>query len=346
MISTPFLPGALAMRLKTFLLGLAVSATTVGSICTISISQEEGRGGQPGGGRGGPPGGGSRGGPGGFTGRGGGGGISGLIRMEEVQKELKLEDEQKKELAAIVERMRESFGGAGGPGGAGGRPGGGQPGGGRPEGGRPEGGRPEGGRPEGGRPEGGRPGAGGGQPGGGMTADRLKEIQAMTARLAEAREKVDGEIMGILDPDQADRILGLLIQSEDGKSLNTSALTDALGLAPDQKSKVKSVTEAYNSERMTMMQKAFEGGSRGPDSGMAEQFEAASKKNNNDLLAVLTSEQKAKFESMKGEKFTFPESRGFGGAGGPGGGTRGTGGQPREGGTGGGRPGRPTTPGT
>ena len=58
------------------------------------------------------PGGGRGGFGGGFGGR-GGGGISGLLRMEEVQKEISVTDEQKAELTKISEAGR----GAGGPGG-------------------------------------------------------------------------------------------------------------------------------------------------------------------------------------------------------------------------------------
>ncbi|MDZ4850903.1 MAG: hypothetical protein SGI77_16580 [Pirellulaceae bacterium] len=312
------------MRLRTLLFGLAVFSLTAGSICQLSYSQEDGKQGPPGGQRGGDRG---RGGPpGGFSGRGGGGGITSLIRMDEVQTELKLSDEQKKELTAISDRIRQSFSG-GGP------PGGGPPGGGRPDGGRPDGGRPDGGRPD----------AGGGRPerGAGSTEQNMKEFQERAAKQVEARDKAEVEIMNILDPDQQDRILGLLIQSEDGRSLQSPSLTDALTLAPDQKAKIKTVSDKLSSDRYALMQKAFGGGQGGPPTGVMEEMEALGKKSNTDLLAVMNAEQKAKFEAMKGEKFTFPESRGFGG--GPGGGNR----TPGGGGTpGGGRPGRPATPGT
>ena len=110
----------------------------------------------------------------------------GLLRIEEVQTELKLAEDQKKELVAFAERLRESFGGSRGPGGATG---------GRPEGGRPEGERPEGGRSQGGRPEGGRP------PGGGFSPEQMTQFREMMARAAEARGKAEEEIMtSILDP--------------------------------------------------------------------------------------------------------------------------------------------------
>ncbi len=48
-------------------------------------------------------------------------------------------------------------------------------------------------------------------------------------------------------------------------------------------------------------------------------MEAISKKSDEQILGVLTSEQKAKMEELKGAKFEFPENMGRGGFGGPGG---------------------------
>ncbi len=299
------------MRSKNLLLGIAISAFMVGAISHVLHAQEEGR---RGGDRGTAPGGGGRGGPpGGFGGR-GSSGIMGLLRMEEVQKELKLTDDQKKELLAFSERLRESMGSGGrGPGGA-------------------TSGRPEGGRPEGGRPEGGR------TPGAGISAEQMTQFRETMARMAEARNKAEQEIMTtILDPDQGDRILGLLIQKEDGQSLSSNVLADALALSPEQKQQVKTVTDNNGNERMKMMESVMRGGG-GFSQELRDQMEGLSKKLNTELIAVMTPDQKAKFESMKGEKFTFPEQRGFGG--GPGGGDRTRGAPGGEGG----RPSRPAGP--
>ncbi len=75
------------MRVMKLLLGIVVGVMTLTTMGNLSISQEEGRRGPPGGERGGPGGGDRRGGPpgGGFMRM---GGIPSLIRFEEVQKEL------------------------------------------------------------------------------------------------------------------------------------------------------------------------------------------------------------------------------------------------------------------
>jgi len=255
--------------------------------------------------------------------------------MEEVQKELALDDSQKKELEAAGERIRASFSGMA-PTGGGGRP---DRGGGTESGGKSDRGGPQGGG--GGRPDRGA--------GGAPSEEQMKEFQAMAAKLAEARNKVEGEVMLILDPIQQDRILGLLIQAEDGRSLISSqALAEVLGIDANQKERLKSVTDKSTNEMRETFTKAREAG--GGLSDMQEQMQALGKKVNAELLAVMTSDQKSKYEALKGEKFTFPESRGFGGPGGgnrgnggpPGGSTRGGGGPTREGD----RPARPEGPGT
>jgi len=173
----------------------------------------------------------------------------------------------------------------------------------------------------------------------GFSAEQLTQFKEAMARAAEARIKAEEEIMTtILDPDQGDRVLGLLIQKEDGQSLSSNVLADALGLSPEQKQQIKTVSDNNSTERMKMMESAMRGGG-GFSQELRDQMEGLSKKMNTDLFAVMIPDQKAKFESMKGEKFTFPEQRGFGG--GPGGGDRTRGGPP---GGEGGRPARPTGP--
>ncbi len=120
-----------------------------------------------------------------------------------------------------------------------------------------------------------------------FTQEQMKE---MMARMASALEKIEREIMtSVLDPDQGDRVMGLLIQRDDGRALTSVSVAEQLGLSSDQSQQVKSVIEKGNEERMTMARAAFQGGG-GTD--MREKFEAFDKKINADLIAVMTPEQK------------------------------------------------------
>lgn len=279
-------------------LGTALTSNIYGQDENRGQPQERGPGG-PGGDRGM-----GRGGPGGPGGRmmGGGGmggsmGIASLIGMDEVRKELKLDEEQMKSLATMRDSMRDSMGGGRGPGGPGG----------------PEGRGP---RPEGGRPERGGPGGFGGGPGGPPSAEQMKE---MTDRMKKMRAEIEGKVSDILDPDQNSRILGLLIQRDGGRALTSPVLAAALELTPEQLTKLDEVQATNMQETMDAVRKAM-GGGGGGGGQVREQMEAMGKKAGESMLEVLTSEQRTQFDSMKGEKFEFPErAPGFGGPGGPGG---------------------------
>jgi len=269
-------------------LGTALIAKVNGQDENRSQSQERGPGG-PGGDRGM-----GRGGPGGgrmMGGMGGSMGIVSLFGMEEVQKELKLDEEQIKSLKA----MRESMGGGRGPGG--------------PEG---RGRAPEGGRPE---VRGDRvgPGGFGGGFGGPPTVEQMRE---MADRGKKMRAEIEGKVSEVLDPDQNSRILGLLIQRDGGRALTSSLLVAALELTPEQLTKLDDIQIANMQEAQKTMQ-AVMGGGRDGWSKVREQMEAIGKKADESMLALLTSEQRTQFDSMKGEKFEFPErGPGFGGPGG------------------------------
>ena len=237
------------------------------------------------GGGGGAPGGGGPGGGRGMMGGGmGGGGMASLLAITEVRDELKMDDDQKKEYEAygkeMMEEMRGMFGG-GGPGGPGG-PGGGGAGG---------------------------PGGGGGRggPGGAGGMDRTKIQEAM----ATMQEKSETKLGDILDPVQMDRLVGLYIQRDGVRTLNSKTIATRLEITADQKAKMKEQqTQAMEEFRAAM--------TPGSDPEAIEKLRTQSEKKTMDIL---TQAQKDKMESLKGAKFEFPAqpARGPGGRGGRGG---------------------------
>ena len=272
-----------------FLLCGMLIAPLGAALTANGYSQDESRGQQQERGPGGPGGdrGAGRGGPGGGRTMGGGVGgsmgIASLVQMKEVRTELKMDEDQVKSLEAI----RESMGGGRGPSGAG------SPGGGRPEGRGDRGG-----------------------PGGPPSVEQMKE---MADRGKKMRAEIEGKVSDVLDPDQNSRILGLLIQHDGGRALTSSVLAAALELTPEQLTKLDDVQIANMQEAQKTMQEVMAGGRDGWTK-VREQMEAMKKKSEESMKAILTSDQRTQFDSMKGEKFEFPErGPGFGGPGGPGG---------------------------
>lgn len=334
-----------------------LAVALVGGLAWQAVAQQPDRGdrGRSGGRFGGGPGG-----PGGFGGPGGPGGPGGiannpafelarLLRIDVVQKDLDLIDDQKTELASLIQDR-----GPGGPGGPGGGPGG--PGGG----------------------PGGRPGGFGD-----LSGEELRE------RMNEMREQMDArgkEIMAKLDevllPYQMDRLKQIALQSRGVQAFGDPEVADAIGLTREQRDEIRTIQEKAGESMRERMQARFGGGrdggrrpggrpdgdrpegerpdgerpERGPPPGgaggpgggfeaMREQFAAARKETETAVMAVLTDEQKTKYNELIGAKIELPEEGGvfgsFGGFGGGGFGGRfgGPGGGPPGGGPGGGGPG-------
>ena len=264
----------------------------VGCILGVAVPSSFGQGGgeRPARGGGGP--GGPGGGRGMMGGAMGGGGMAALLAITEVRDELKMDDDQKKEYEAygkeIAEETRGMFSGMFGGGGPGGGPGG--PGGGAAGG-----------------AGGGGPGGGGRGGPGGAGMDRTKIQEAM----ASIQEKSETKLGDILDPVQMDRLVGLYIQRDGIRTLNSKTITTRLEITADQKAKIKEQQASAMEEFRAAMTPGAE-----PDA--IEKLRTQGEKK---MMDILTQAQKDKMESLKGAKFEFPAqpARGAGGRGGRGG---------------------------
>lgn len=251
---------------RILLVGCIVGAT-IPTVFAQDQPARQGRGGGQGPGGGGPGGPGGRGGMrmgGGM----GGGGITSLLRMKEVRDELKIDEDQGKELDTFAQEMMTEMRNAM------------------------------------------QANAGGGPP----DMSKFREMQV----------KAEGKVEEILDPKQMDRLLGLLIQRDGTRSVNTAILATRLKITEEQKTKMAEVEKAAGEA----MRGLFSGGTGGPPGPeVMEKMQTMRKENDEKLAAILTAEQKSEMESMKGEKFEFPAPNfGPGGPGGPGGGRGGRGG--------------------
>lgn len=296
-----------AIPYKRLVLTLAVYA----GLTAVSFAQ-------PPGGRGGPP-----------RDRGpqrGGGSPGMLLRSDEVRAELELLDDQVEQLREIEEEMRDKMrqqfaGRQGGRAQRGGERGGGERGAGRPDGERGGRGEPRGERGErGGRgePRGER---GEGRPRGerGERGDRGGPPNGMRAVM----EEMESRIAEVLTPQQMDRLKQIHTQQQLGRDgarvLMDGPLAESLNLSDEQKETLRERAQELRGE-------------------MEKKIEAARAEANEQLMAVLTSEQRAKLDAMTGEPFTMTRRQGPPGEGGRRGGRGRAGGGPQRGG---GRPGPP-----
>jgi Spy/CpxP family protein refolding chaperone len=239
---------------------LFVVASSLVMLClgTVSFAAEGGRG------------------PGGFGlggfGGGAGGGLLMLARMEAVQKEIKLTEDQIASLKKLGEEMR----------------------------------------PSGDRAN--------------FRDMSQEQREKAFAEMRERMQKAQAKVAEILKPDQNARLEEIQLQSTLRFGGVAAALADAkvakkLNLTDDQQAKLKEIGEASRKA----MGELFQGGNR---DGVREKMQELRKQAEEKTSTLLTPDQKAAFEKLKGAEFKFPE----GGFGPPGG--RGRGGE---------RPQRPTT---
>jgi Spy/CpxP family protein refolding chaperone len=143
-------------------------------------------------------------------------------------------------------------------------------------------------------------------------ASREERAEAVKA-MQSANEKIDEELPSILDPDQFKRLLGLYAQRSGVEALINKQVAKELGLSDETNEKLKAKDEETRPR--------FDRQDGPPD--FAAMQEARTKRLEA-MEAILTPEEKEKFEALKGEKFEFP-SRGFGRGGQGGEGRRGEG---------------------
>ena len=145
-----------------------------------------------------------------------------------------------------------------------------------------------------------------------------EERQRMLAKLAEQRQEAEKktreQLEEILLPEQLDRLDQIALQAQGIRALQTEKVATELKITAAQKAKFDQVREEIGEK----MRSAFQGGNRENMRAVMEEMQTESEKQ---MLAVLTTEQKSKFEEMKGEPFAMPErDRGaFGQRGGRGG---------------------------
>jgi Spy/CpxP family protein refolding chaperone len=288
----------------------------VGLATAAAFAQQPGQQGQRG--RGGPPGGGF-----GFFGGGGMTSRLSLLGIAEVQKELELADEQVKEIQKLQEEFRARFR----------SPGGGPPGAGEGRRGRPDGDGKRGDTKRGDNNRGDkasrtvpadwyfvqaqqeqprRPGSFQ------LTDEQRAEIEKQ--RLERSREE-KAKLAEILLPNQIERLTQIFIQVAGVEALRDEEVAKELGISEAQSAKLAEVRRANQEEIGPQMRELFGGGEGDREANRAK-FDQLRKAGDLKVLALLTPDQKKKFEEMKGKSFKMPEGAGrggFGGRGGPGG---------------------------
>lgn len=162
--------------------------------------------------------------------------------------------------------------------------------------------------------------------------ERRAAFEKMREAGEKSREETTKKINEVLNEDQQKRLDQISIQVRGTNALLDEKVQEKLGIEGDQKEKL----DAAQEENGQAMRAAFE--DMGPDADPEDRrakVEELRKSAEEKLTAVLTDEQKTKFDEMKGEKIELTMQDFFRGRGGPGGGGFGPGGPGGPGGGGG-----------
>ena len=160
------------------------------------------------------------------------------------------------------------------------------------------------------------------------------------AFLAEARERAEKQakqakekIDEILLPHQIERLDEIALQMRGAAALTDKEIAAKVGLSEENIQAVKEATEQARESMGERMRELF---AQGRDGGgreeMRKKFQELRKEMEDEVLAVLSEDQRQKFAELKGEPFELPPSafgRGGRGRGGPGPGRRGRDGRER-----------------
>jgi len=297
------------MRFKTITTVALVALLAIGA--TLLAQQpgaqrgQRGQGGQPGGGR-------AFGGGGMF----GGGGFLrsriSFLNIAEVKKELELAEEQVAAIEKLDAELREKypFGGRGG----GGPGGGGQN------------------RGKGGNGQGAvapptdwyfvqqnqQPGQGKGGRGNFQPPTPEEQARMAQQRLERAREE-RAKLAEILLPHQMKRLNEIFVQQNGVTALQDEEIATQLGISDAQKGQMTKIREEFDAKRREIFPGPGGGGGGGDIEARLAKMRELTTAQDEQLLGVLSGDQKAKFEAMKGKAFEMPEGAGRGGRGGPGG---------------------------
>ncbi len=173
--------------------------------------------------------------------------------------------------------------------------------------------------------------------------ERTAFFEKMRKQMEEKNAEMKDQLIEVLLPEQMDRLDEIALQVRGVQALSDDEVAGKLKITDAQKKELDKVREDLQTKMRDQMRELFASGDRDK---MQEAFGTARKEMEDGILAVLSKDQQAEFEKMKGDPFEMPEgfgrggfgSRGGGGFGGPGGGRPGGG---RPGGDGGGRRSRP-----
>jgi hypothetical protein len=134
-----------------------------------------------------------------------------------------------------------------------------------------------------------------------MSEDEREKAFAEMRQKAEAQSK---KAEALLDAGQLARFKQISLQVRGNAAIADDAVAKELALSDDQMAQARTIGE----ETSRQMQELRRGARDGDREEMGKKMDELQKNADEEYLAVLTDEQKAKFAAMKGAEFKFDRS--------------------------------------
>lgn len=153
--------------------------------------------------------------------------------------------------------------------------------------------------------------------------ERRAKFEELRGKMESVRKELEGKIDGVLLAHQKERLQQINLQIRGIGALSDEKVAKELGISDEQKEKIAAAREESQTKMREQMRELFQ--NRGQDTdrdAIREKMQALRSDSDKAVLAVLSSEQQAKFEKMKGPKFEIDMRQLFQGRGGPGRGQR------------------------
>jgi Spy/CpxP family protein refolding chaperone len=149
--------------------------------------------------------------------------------------------------------------------------------------------------------------------------ERDKKLAEMQGQLRARSEELNKKVEGILLPHQLDRLKQIQLQLRGAQALGDPNIIKALGITDEQKEKLNEIRDQVEQKSRGMRDK-FQGLRDLDENARQEkmqelrgEFEKLRNEGTERAMSVLSAEQKATLEKMRGEKFDLDRSQLFGG---------------------------------
>ncbi len=145
--------------------------------------------------------------------------------------------------------------------------------------------------------------------------ERREAFEKMRARSEERAAEMREQLEEVLLPQQIERLQEISLQIRGIQALDDPKVAEKLGLTEEQKSKLAEARQGQADKMRERMREMFQGGG-GAQGNIREAMGKMREEMEEEILAVLSSDQQKKFEEMKGADFEMPENMGRGSNGG------------------------------